>query len=113
MYKRIGKSANIDVEATVMPIVFGWRGKRGYVTVGVSEKISANIAVPKAFFEMAEIGFPDGSSYDFSTIGVNTIAYTELSVITSYSIHYTKLYELSEKLLNLVITAAVPKRAFA
>ncbi len=105
LYKRIGKSANIDVEATVMPIVFGWRGKRGYVTVGVSEKISANIAVPKAFFEMAEIGFPDGSSYDFSTIGVNTIAYTELSL--GYTYQFSQRFRAGVHAKALFGTAAV------
>jgi hypothetical protein len=86
-YKRIGKAANISAHQVVVPIQFGFRGKKGYFSFSWSEKVNMALAIPKDFFTILdEGGFPDGSAYDFSAFGVNGQYYREMSFGYSYKI---------------------------
>lgn len=84
-YKNIGKAANISAHQVVVPIQFGFRGKKGYYSFSWSEKVNMALAIPKDFFTILDVGgFPDGSSYDFSAFGVNAQYYREMSFGYSY-----------------------------
>ncbi len=86
-YKRIGKAANLTAHQVVTPIQFGFRGKKGYFSFSWSEKVNMALAIPKDFFTILDVGgFPDGSSYDFSALGVNSQYYREMSFGYSYKI---------------------------
>ncbi len=86
-YKRIGKAANISAHQVVVPIQFGFKGKNGYFSFSWSEKVNMALAIPKDFFTILDVGgFPDGSNYDFSAIGINAQYYREMSFGYSYKI---------------------------
>ena len=59
------------------------------------EKCTSLYGVPLMF--IAELNHPDFDKYDFSSLRTGIMAGAscpEATVITSYSIHYTKLYEI-------------------
>jgi hypothetical protein len=86
-YKRIGKAANISAHQVVAPIQFGFKGKRGYFSFSWSEKVNMALAIPKDFFTILDVGgFPDGSTYDFSALGVDAQYYREISFGYSYKL---------------------------
>jgi hypothetical protein len=85
-YKRIGKAANISAHQVVVPIQFGFKGKKGYYSFSWSEKVNMALAIPKDFFTIMDVGgFPDGSHYDFSAFGINAQYYREMSFGYSYN----------------------------
>jgi hypothetical protein len=85
-YKRIGKAANFSAYQAVVPIQFGFSGKKGYFSFSWSEKLNQSLAIPKDFFTIMDNGgFPVGSNYDFSPMAINAQYYREMSFGYSYN----------------------------
>lgn len=80
LYKQIGKSANVNQNMTISPLIFGFKVKQGYFTFAYSEKVSAHGRIPADMFKMVEKGFPDGSTFDLSTMGMDATYYREFSL---------------------------------
>jgi hypothetical protein len=80
LYKTIGKSINNNVYANISPLFFGFRAKNNYFTFAITEKAMAETGLPSDFIKIGDVGFPDGSVYDFSTLRMRAIYYREYSV---------------------------------
>jgi len=76
-YSKIGKAMTLRNYDNITPINFGFRGKNGYFTFSLSEKIKANITFPADYFRILDKGIPDGSNFDFSKMGINAQIYQE------------------------------------
>ncbi len=84
-YKQIGDAANLGLYQTYAPLIFGFRTKSGYFTFSWTEKLTESLAIPKDIFSILDKGFPDGSRFDFSTLGTQAQYYREFSM--GYSIN--------------------------
>ncbi|MBI9068085.1 MAG: hypothetical protein JEZ09_12385 [Salinivirgaceae bacterium] len=87
LYRGIGKAANFGMNQSFTLLSFGFSGKKGYFTFGITEKISGAFNVPKSIFEMVESGFPNGGTLDFSPLGFNASYYREY--MAGYSYQFT------------------------
>lgn len=72
----------IGANAQINLLDFGFRHKNAYWTFGVTQKVDANLGLPKDLFRLALLGTPDvdNNSYDFSTLGFGVNSYTEAAL---------------------------------
>lgn len=84
VYNGLGNALNMGVNQSVADFVIGFRGNKGYFTFGLFEKVNSSVAVPKAFFQLVDKGLPDGTTFDFSPLGINMQYYREMNVGYSY-----------------------------
>lgn len=85
-YNGIGKSGNLGLNQTYTPILFGFSGKRGYFTFGLTQKSTFGVNIPKSFFQMVKRGFENGGTLDFSPLGLNGSVYLEYMAGYSYQL---------------------------
>ncbi|MDR1022509.1 MAG: DUF5723 family protein [Prevotellaceae bacterium] len=84
-YSSLSKTTRIYGDLTFNLIGFGFRVKKNYFTVDVSEKVSVGAYLPKDLFKLALYGAgkgPGGYSdvFDLSRLGVQASAYTEFGL---------------------------------
>ena len=58
----------------------GWRGKKGYWTIGINERVQSNVALPSAIFNMMDNGLAPGTTLNFANMRVNAKVFHEISV---------------------------------
>ena len=73
----------LNVDETIM--AFGFRMFGGYFSFDLSLHASADVAVPKGFFEFAKKGLQE-SSYSFSGLNINTSNYAAATIGYSHDI---------------------------
>ncbi len=84
LYKKLNKAANIRMFETTKPLMFGFRGKKGYFMFGVSEKLTQTMNLPVDFIKIFDRGIPDGTNIDLSQFAFNAKYYREFSFGYSY-----------------------------
>ncbi len=88
LYSALGKTTDVSSYQTISPIIMGWRGKHGYFTLAISEKIQQNLALPTDIFKLVEnMGIPAGTTLDLSTLNINTSYHREVSVGYTYRVN--------------------------
>jgi len=79
--KSIGKQAAMFNFGTDIDIIgYGLRVGDGYFSVGISEHISGNFALPGDIFNITDKGFPNGATFDFSPLHFQAIMYKQFLV---------------------------------
>ena len=81
-YGRLSKTTRIYGDLTVNLIGFGFRVKKSYFTVDVSQKVSSGFYVPRDLFGLALYGTGKGTGsysdeFNLSRLGVQASVYTE------------------------------------
>lgn len=79
LYKASGKSASLINDVNVDLLGLGFRSGPNYFTFTASLKNVIHLGVPSDLFKIAEEGFPDGQSFDFSSTRMKQAAYHELA----------------------------------
>jgi outer membrane protein OmpA-like peptidoglycan-associated protein len=83
-YRALSSTTRVYGDFTLNLIGFGFRVKKNYFTVDVSQKVSAGLYLPKDLFKLALYGTGKGSDYsdifDLSRLGVQTSVYTEFGL---------------------------------
>lgn len=80
LYKATGDAFNVNEQADVGLIGFGFRSGRDYFSFSLSVKSAVNMGLPYDLFKIAENGFADGSRFDFSTLRTKAVSYKEISL---------------------------------
>lgn len=71
----------LDVDCGVNLISFGFYGGKGFWTVDMNLKTSANVGLPKNFFEFAKLGSgSQGSVYDLRDMRINMNVYQDFAL---------------------------------
>ena len=86
--KSIGKKAtmfNNDLDVDI--IGYGLRAGNGYLSIGFSEHVSNNFAMPSDLFNITENGFPNGTILDFSPLRYQAIAYKQFLIGYSHRVN--------------------------
>jgi len=81
-YKLLDNNVRFFAEFQCDLLGVGVRKEDSYITLGISQKINASMAVPKDFFKLMLYGTPDTTkvnSYDLKNFGINANAYTEIA----------------------------------
>ena len=92
-YKSFGNAIAFRVGADMDLFGFGFRTRGGYFSFGVSEHLSARFAVPKAFLQIIDEGFPSPPpnspprKLDFSTMSIDGMAYMQFRLGYSYEVN--------------------------
>lgn len=72
---------SLDVDYGMNLISFGFYGGKGFWTFDMNLKTSANVGLPKGFFEFAKLGSGEnGSSYDLRDMRINVNAYQDVAL---------------------------------
>ncbi|MDR0687705.1 MAG: DUF5723 family protein [Prevotellaceae bacterium] len=83
-YSALSSTTRIYGDFTLNLIGFGFRVKKNYFTVNMSQKASAGAYLPKDLFKLALYGTGKGSDYsdvfDLSRLGVQASVYTEFGL---------------------------------
>jgi outer membrane protein OmpA-like peptidoglycan-associated protein len=84
-YNKLSTTTRIYGELTFNVIGFGFRVKRNYFTVDISQKMSAGAYLPKDLFGLALYGTGKGAGgysdeFDLSRLGVQASVYTEIGL---------------------------------
>ena len=85
--RRFRNGARLNNQLSIEVANVGWRGGRGYWSVGISERFEASAALPSALFTMLDKGLPDGTRLNFSSLRINANAYHEFAL--GYSLKLT------------------------
>ncbi len=80
LYKATGDAFNVNEQADVGLIGFGFRSGRDYFSFSLSVKSAVNMGLPYDLFKIVENGFADGSRFDFSTLRTKALSYKEISL---------------------------------
>ena len=80
LYSTIGKSAVLNNNMAVDLFGLGFRSGRDYFSVSLSVKNETQMGLPSDLLKITESGFPDGSSFDFSSLRMKQVAYHELAL---------------------------------
>lgn len=112
LYRSIGKAANFGQNISFSDIYFGFSGKRGYFTFGITEKMSSAFNLPKSFFEMVETGFENGGTLDFAPLGFNASYYREYMAGFSYQLTSQIRVGIHAKLLQGLFSAKTDLEKF-
>lgn len=84
LYDNYKSQMAVDVATAVELLNFGWRTNAGnYITISVSERITADVALPSDLLKIADKGLPNGTLLNLSKLCVNAQAYSEIAA--SYS----------------------------
>lgn len=86
--RKFRNGARLNNQLSIELANVGWRDRRGYWSVGISERIETSAALPSAFFTMLDKGLPDGTRLDFSNLRINANAYHEFAL--GYSLKLTE-----------------------
>ena len=90
LWRSIGENttALFNAGADVDILGFGFRAGKSYLSFGFSEHVSTDNAFPTDIFKMTETGFPpQETSYEFSNLHSQTIAYKQLRIGISTKIN--------------------------
>ena len=84
-YNKLSKTTRLYGDLTFNLIGFGFRVKRNYFTVDVSQKVTSGFYMPRDFFRLALYGTGKGSGgysdeFDLSRLGVQASVYTEFGL---------------------------------
>lgn len=79
-HKRFKNGARLRPNVDVSLFNMGWRGKKGYWTIGVNERVQSNVALPSAIFNMMDNGLAPGTTLNFANMRVNAKVFHEISV---------------------------------
>jgi len=99
LYKAADKAAGLNNYEAVDLLGIGFRSGRDYFTFTMSVKNVMQADIPSDLFKIAELGFPDGESFDFSTMRIKEAAYHELAF--GYSRQWTEKFTFGAKLKPL------------
>lgn len=80
LYNVIGKSANQNIYTNADILGFGFRSGKDYLTFTLGIRAVSQMGMPADLFKISETGFPDGQSFDFSTMRMKQAAYHELAI---------------------------------
>lgn len=81
--KSIGKKStmiNLGVDADILGFGFRTEKGKGYFSIGLSVHVTSNIAMPSDFFKILENGFPDQTTFDFSPLRAQAVAYKQIRI---------------------------------
>ncbi|MBZ4675499.1 MAG: flagellar motor protein MotB [Anaerophaga sp.] len=78
-YGTIGEVANINQYGDVDILGIGFRSGRDYFTFSLGVRSVMQTGLPSDLFKIAELGFPDGESFDFSSTRIKQALYHELA----------------------------------
>lgn len=85
IYDHYDDRVALDFDVNVSVLNFGWRTKAGhYWSFGLNERIRADVSLPSDLFGIGDRGLPSGTLLDLSNLGVEAMAYTELTAGYSY-----------------------------
>ncbi len=82
-YDKLKKNTRFEYGFTFNLINFGFRfAKKNYLTFGINQKIETSTTLPRDLFRLALFGtdINQGSSFNFSDLGIDASVYTEFSV---------------------------------
>lgn len=79
LYNQIGDGVNFQINQNIVPLMFGWRFKKGYFTFSFSEKINMSYGLPKGFFSLIDEGSPVGSTTSLEGLSIENYVYHEFS----------------------------------
>ena len=88
LYQSIGKNAamfNTGIDVDIFG--YGLRAGNGYFSIGFSEHVSSNFALPADLFIITEKGFPNGTTLDFTPMHSQAIAYKQFLVGYSHRLN--------------------------
>ncbi len=86
LYDAYKNKLALDAQASLNLINFGWRTSRGnYFAFAVTERVSADVALPSDFLKIGDKGLTKGTLLDLSTLGVDAKAYTEVAATYAFS----------------------------
>ena len=86
LYDNYKKRLAIDANVNIGILNFGWRTSDGnYWTFSLSERVSADAALPADLLKIGDRGLPSGTVLDFATLGISAMAYSELAASYSYA----------------------------
>ncbi len=75
------KPLNVFSTATSVNLAsIGFRTGIGYFNLGISNRVESEFYYPRDLFRLGLFGLADGESYDLSGLGVDLVAYDELSL---------------------------------
>jgi hypothetical protein len=80
LYDKLGDALNTNLNGNIGIIGLGVRSGRDYFTFQFSEKVVMQSGLPSDLFKIGEIGLPNGTLYDFSTLRIKAYAYKEISL---------------------------------
>ncbi len=99
LYNATGKAINMNLYNDVDILGAGFRSGRDYFTFTLSGKSVIQAGIPSDLFKITELGFPDGESFDFSTMRMKEVAYHELAF--GYSREWNDQFTFGVKLKPL------------
>ena len=79
LYNSIGKAAMLNGGFDADLFGFGFRTLNGYFSFGVSQHTAYKFAMPKAFFEILDEGFPS-KTFDFSPLRLQAKSFMQFSI---------------------------------
>jgi hypothetical protein len=79
IYGPIGDAANINQYSDVDILGVGFRSGRDYFTFTIGIRSVTQSGLPSDLFKIAELGFPDGENFDFSSTRIKQALYHELA----------------------------------
>ncbi len=83
LYDKMGDGLNLRVDQQIIPLMFGFRTKKGYFTFSFREKVAINYGLPKGFFMLMENGTPDNTTISLKGLNMQHTIYHEFAF--SYS----------------------------
>lgn len=79
LYNATGEAANLNQYGQLDIFGVGFRSGRDYFSFTLSIKNTMQFGLPSDLFKIAETGFPNGQSFDFSSFRIKEAAYHELA----------------------------------
>jgi len=67
-------------------IGYGLRVGKGYLSIGVSEHITGSLSLPTDLITLADDKYPNGTTLDFSPLGINSMMYQQFRIGYSHKI---------------------------
>ena len=104
-YKALRPVTSIDADVQINLLNFGFRVKSAYWTFSITEKMDAQLGLPKDLFNLLLFGMPeiDNNVYSLKTFGVSANTYTEAAL--GYSKEINEQWTAGAKLKFLAGTA--------
>ncbi len=99
--KKLRKVNYSSVDMQMELLNFGFKvGKKGFMTVDLSERMLADVGMPKSLFEFAAKGNDAVRKADFTGLGANALYYHQLSL--GFSSQFTKTFAAGARAKLLV-----------
>lgn len=80
LYRTTGQTINLNENINLGLPGFGFRSGNSYFTFALSVKSVNQFGLPSDIFKVTENGFPDGATYNLSTMRVKQLNYKEISL---------------------------------